>query len=130
MLKKIIAWAVSTVILPFIPLMVTYIILLLKGIPITLPVLFKNGELLLISLLITGTGVGAAIITDNRSKFKYIAGSICFIMVFFIAILYGFVFSNVISNQNLNIEILFNLSKWIFLSSAIVGASCILIPEK
>lgn len=130
MLKKFIVWIVFTVIIPFIPLICTYLILLFKGIPITAPLLFKNGELLLISLLTTATGVGSVITSDKKPKFKYIPGIFCLIMMIFVTIIYTLVSSEIRSNQNLNIEMVFNFSKWTLISSVIIGGSCILTSEK
>lgn len=130
MFKKFIIWLIFTIIVPFLPFAGNYLVLLFKGAPITLPMLFKNGELLLISLLVNATGVGSIIINNNKSRLKIIIGTFCVVALIFTALLYGFIYSEIGLDQKFNIEMLFNFSKWIFIFSTIISGSCILIPEE
>lgn len=130
MLKKFLIWLICTAIIPLVPFVCNYLLLLAKGIELTPALLFGNGELLLISLFIAATGVSAIIMNDNKSKLKYIAGTICLIILIFITILYISVYSELRLGQKFDMYILFNYSKWIFVLSLIVSGSCILIPEE
>lgn len=128
--EKMVKWALFSVVMALVPLVASALSQATRGASPTIAELVSRGELLLITAALCARSCGELFGSNDTQKLPRILAGGAAILVLLLAAIY---FSDVTALHRaavtLNTTVIANTSFVLYLSSVVVGASCIFLSE-
>lgn len=122
MLRDLMKCLFYGILVPIIPILSAILVQLTVYQSINLAKIFGNGELLLVTTCIVGTGISELLFSDNtENELKFVFGTFCFLIALTCCIYFGSI--SVLSINDEGIYIIEKSSYWLF-GGGLVSSLC------
>lgn len=123
---NVLRWLIFGAIVSLLPLGFTYLALLIRSQPVQWTSLIGNGELLVITWVLSASAFGELYGSERANKYlKLFFGGITFVIVLFSAMFFASIVEANAANEVLDEHVVIQSSLWVFVVSLIPCCCCL-----